>query len=133
MPSAPVISSKSQESRVPGCAGCAQCVPGIIRISWNYSGRLAGRWWRVNSATPHSLTHSLTPRLSKKGGNLPIRSEQQDHLLGMFKFYQRYSRNLNVFHFNVIFFNYVAQDISESFHANIMFSILSFLFSTPIF
>lgn len=40
---------------VPGCARCAQCVPGIIRIRWNYTGCLAGMWWRVNSATLHSL------------------------------------------------------------------------------
>lgn len=35
---------------------CAMC-PGIIRIRWNYTGCLAGRWWRVNSATRHSLPH----------------------------------------------------------------------------
>lgn len=45
---------------VVGSARRAQCVLGIIRISWNYTECLAGMWWRVNLANLHSL---YTPSL----------------------------------------------------------------------
>lgn len=59
VPSAPVrdtpAPSKSEETCASQAARRAQCVLGIIRISWNYSECPAGMLWRVNLSNLHSL------------------------------------------------------------------------------